>query len=136
MTDNTALKAAIAYFKDAVRESDKIMAECSPQLQKELTEQKAHFEVALAVMRRAEPANERLTYGELRAMDGEPVWCTTIGHGGVHAEWCIVRSIYGNLQPMGNQGWFADGGTAMSTLCYGKTWLAYRRKPEGGNGHD
>lgn len=41
---------AIAYFEDAVRESDEIIADCSPALQVELTEQKSHFVVALEVM--------------------------------------------------------------------------------------
>lgn len=47
------LNQAIAYFEDAIRESDEIISECSPALQKELLEQKGHFEVALEVMRRA-----------------------------------------------------------------------------------
>ncbi len=34
------LEQAIAYFEDAIRESDEIIAECSEALQKELTEQK------------------------------------------------------------------------------------------------
>mgnify|MGYP001058398373 CR=1 FL=1 len=45
------LEEAIAYFEDAIRESDEIIAECSEKLQKELAEQKGHFEVALEVMR-------------------------------------------------------------------------------------
>lgn len=46
------LEKAIAYFEDAIRESDEIIAECSGELQKQLTEQKAHFEVALETMKR------------------------------------------------------------------------------------
>lgn len=41
------LEKAIAYFEDAIRESDEIIAECSEKLQKELIEQKKHFEVAM-----------------------------------------------------------------------------------------
>ena len=48
----TKLKKAIAYFEDAIRESDEIVAECSEKLQKELTEQKKHFEVALKIMKK------------------------------------------------------------------------------------
>ena len=44
------LEQAIAYFEDAIRESDEIIAECSEALQKELMEQKKHFEVALDAM--------------------------------------------------------------------------------------
>ena len=48
------LKQAISYFEDAIKESNEIIAECSEDLQRELTEQKKHFEVALKVMRAAE----------------------------------------------------------------------------------
>jgi hypothetical protein len=42
---------AIAYFEDAVKESDEIINDCSLELQKELTEQKEHFIVALEALR-------------------------------------------------------------------------------------
>ena len=48
----TKLKKAIDYFEDAIRESDEIISECSETLQKELTEQKGHFETALKVMKK------------------------------------------------------------------------------------
>ena len=51
----TKLEQAIAYFEDAIRESDEIIAECSEALQKELTEQKGYFEVALEVMKKHVP---------------------------------------------------------------------------------
>lgn len=56
------LKQAIAYFKDAIRESDEIIAECSEALQKELMEQKKHFEVALDAMKKQDwiSVNEKL----------------------------------------------------------------------------
>ena len=50
------LEKAIAYFEDAIRESDEIIAECSEELQEELTEQKEHFVVALDAMWRNIPA--------------------------------------------------------------------------------
>lgn len=46
------LEQAIAYFEDAIRESDEIIAECSEALQKELMEQKKHFEIALKIMKK------------------------------------------------------------------------------------
>jgi len=46
------LEQAIAYFEDAIKESDEIIAECSEKLQKGLTEQKGHFETALKVMKK------------------------------------------------------------------------------------
>lgn len=46
---------AFAYFEDAIKESDEIIADYSPDLQAELTEQKGHFEVALAVLEKQVP---------------------------------------------------------------------------------
>lgn len=51
------IQAAIAYFEDAVRESDEIIDECTPALQAELTEQKQHFVVALNALHRATSEN-------------------------------------------------------------------------------
>jgi hypothetical protein len=51
------IEKAIAYFEDAVNESDEIIADCTEALQAELTEQKKHFVVALEVLRRAESEN-------------------------------------------------------------------------------
>ena len=62
----TKIKKAIAYFEDAIRESDEIISdiedairesdeiisECTEALQKELIEQKGYFETALKVMKK------------------------------------------------------------------------------------
>lgn len=45
------IEQAIAYFEDAVRESDEIIADCSPELQAALIEQKEHFVVGHAALR-------------------------------------------------------------------------------------
>ena len=50
--------AAIAYFEDAVKESDEIIADCTEALRAELIEQKQNFAVALEVMRRTQPENK------------------------------------------------------------------------------
>ena len=47
------LERAIFYFEDAIKESNEIIAECSEDLQRELIEQKKHFEVALKAMKAA-----------------------------------------------------------------------------------
>ncbi len=41
---------AIRYFEEAIQESDEIITECSPLLQKELTEQKEYFINALSAL--------------------------------------------------------------------------------------
>ena len=48
----TKLEQAIAYFEDAIRESNEIIAEYSEEMQKELIKQKRHFEVALETMKK------------------------------------------------------------------------------------
>ena len=89
---------------------------------------KRMFKLALDAIRE-QPANEPLTLDELRGMDGEPVWCEYINLQGARRDrkWCICHTIYGDIQPMDG---YAEGGTDTSAICYGKTWLAYRRKPE------
>lgn len=65
------LNRAIAYFEDAIRESDEIIAECSPALQKELTEQKNYFIVALAAMHSADLKNGLQKMGKWNKTQGE-----------------------------------------------------------------
>lgn len=67
-------------------------------------------------------ANVSLTLEELRQMDGEPVWIAKMdGSGGV---WMMVDAEYELCRE-------AHGEMAVFENC-GKTWLAYRRKPEEG----
>lgn len=75
--------------------------------------------------------NEPLTLEELREMDGEPIWLHTFSAVQKKtniAQWAILESV-GNANAVFLRGgcnarltkWFAN---------YGKTWLAYRHKPE------
>lgn len=68
------------------------------------------------------PPNDPLTLDELREMDGEPVWIAKMdGSGGV---WMLVDAEYELCRE-------AHGEMAVFENC-GKTWLAYRRRPEEG----
>ncbi|SFH34535.1 hypothetical protein SAMN05660649_04838 [Desulfotomaculum arcticum] len=49
------LTPAIKYFKDAIKESDEISAECSESLKTELTKQKGYFIIAVAAMEKQTP---------------------------------------------------------------------------------
>lgn len=79
------------------------------------------------------PPNDPLTLEELRKMDGgEPVWISPVKENGkVLARWMLVsgynpkKDIY-LFAPSSNITQGYDG------KSYGKTWLAYRRKPEEG----
>ena len=76
------------------------------------------------------PPNAPLTLKELREMDGEPVWISPVKENRkIRKQWMLTtgynqkKDIY-LFAPASNiiQGY--DGNS------YGKTWLAYRRRPE------
>ena len=79
---------------------------------------------ALRAQQQAE-ANKPLTLDELRQMDGEPVWVEfQDGSGGC---WGLVHiTVFTHIV-------FANGHfCTVGKPYYGKTWLAYRQKPEEG----
>ena len=73
--------------------------------------------------------NEPLTLEELREMDGEPVWVVPKDKPAHCGGWCGVtvwkcdRYSYVSLLRDADSGWGFEE--------YGKTWIAYRRPPEG-----
>ena len=66
--------------------------------------------------------NTPLTLDELRQMDGEPVWVQSPGVP-EYGRWAIVEGVGENCL------FLRDDFTCHD---YGKTWLAYRQKPEEG----
>lgn len=78
------------------------------------------LDMAISALRQQEcvgDVNKSLTIDELRQMNGEPVWCVSLGAKLSRGDgWYIV----------GVNNWYMGG--------YGKTWLAYRQKPEEGDG--
>ena len=66
--------------------------------------------------------NTSLTLDELRKMDGEPVWVQSPGVP-EYGRWAIVEGVGENCL------FLHDDFTCHD---YGKTWLAYRQKPEEG----
>lgn len=72
------------------------------------------LDMAISALRAQQKAtnNAPLTLDELRKMDGEPVWCVSLG----------ASLFRGNGWYIGANNWYMDE--------YGKTWLAYSRKPE------
>ena len=65
---------------------------------------------------------EPLTLDDLRKMDGEPVWVQSPGVP-EYGRWAIVEGVGENCL------FLHDDFTCHD---YGKTWLAYRQKPEEG----
>lgn len=70
----------------------------------------------------AQQPNDPLTLEELREMDGEPVWIIPMRGSGGFRTWMLVDAEYELCRE-------AHGEMAVFENC-GKTWLAYRRKPE------
>ena len=66
--------------------------------------------------------NEPLTQEELREMDGEPVWIVPMRGSGGFCTWMLVDAEYELCREV-------HGEMAVFENC-GKTWLAYRRRPE------
>ena len=69
------------------------------------------------------PPNEPLTLEQLREMDGEPVWVVSID-GEWASGWYVLASH-------SRYGFIPKGRGFLAADDFGKTWLAYRRPPEG-----
>jgi|GEM_PF-1036393 hypothetical protein len=81
---------------------------------------------------RHKPSNEPLTLEELREMDGEPVWCKWLlpeDRAIEQGKWFIV--ISGDEAGLEIKRPAEYGCHFCKIDDYGKTWLAYRRPPEG-----
>lgn len=92
-------------------------------------------EFRVLLNRRAEPANEPLTTEDLREMAQDLMaWCVV--HECEKAD-CTAIIDYDNLGKYGEKGKIvavtSAYGEPLKESDYGKTWLAYRRKPEGGD---
>ena len=78
------------------------------------------------------PPNEPLTIEQLREMDGEPVWCKWLlpeDNAIERGKWFIV--ISGDKAGLEIKRPAEYGCHFCKIDDYGKTWLAYRRPPEG-----
>ena len=81
------------------------------------------LDMAISALRQQErfgEANKALTLDELRQMDGEPVWVQSPGIP-EYGRWAIVEGAGENCL------FLHDDFTCHD---YGKSWLAYRQKPE------
>ena len=86
-------------------------------------------EIAEEAIRRAQQPNEPLTLEQLRQMSGEPVWCQSLPAGTYGSRWSIC---YGEDLEKYPTPQIAMSLGEYEESDYGKTWLAYRSKPEAG----
>ena len=79
--------------------------------------------------------NEPLTLEELREMNGEPVWVKRLkGLSVCDTDWAVVEfRLEPDVKHYEIRVWWpgSEYEDAPSEDDYGKTWLAYRRRPEG-----
>ena len=89
-------------------------------------------EAIAAWNRRAKPENEPITLDEMNALDHEPIYVLHTGGKWTMNGWHIATaSSYQNHGRCDLE--IDNGNTIIDMQNYGNTWLAYRRKPEGGN---
>lgn len=81
------------------------------------------LQAAIDKLRRTEPENKALTVEQLRKMDGKLVWAVCRN---INAPPCLMR-----VQNFNNRCATDDKEYYELFADYGKTWLAYVRKPEG-----
>ena len=75
----------------------------------------------------------QLTLGELRQMDGSPIWTETIGVEG-SGRWEIVTFTVTHICPLDERITMVclnEGQEDYELDTYGRTWVAYNRPPEG-----
>ena len=78
--------------------------------------------------RRTQQPNEPLTLEQLRQMNGEPVWIALLNIAKQPTCEVITKICEDGIHTVGT-----EGSDYASFGLYGKTWLAYARKPEGSN---
>lgn len=106
---------------------------------KRLSEFFAGLDMAVSALRAQKEleTNEPLTVDELLEMDKEPVWTVGVSYtkDGTFSMWDIIESVNENGIHFGYSDefleWWSYGLKKMDGNLLG--WLAYRRKPEGGD---
>ena len=78
----------------------------------------------------APPSNAPLTLEQLREMDGEPVWVVALDYG--TSRWAFVSADCEVVRYFTTRRGVACDVIGRHFKTYGKTWLAYRRRPEEG----
>ena len=100
----------------------------------EISSIKKACQIAISALHteQAMPPNAPLTLEELREMDGEPVWIQPAARGGkIPARWMLLEcfSEDADLYLFRPVSGISQGYTGIG--C-GRTWLAYRSRPEEG----
>lgn len=81
-----------------------------------------------AKRRGTEQSPKPLTLDELMGMERDPVWIEDLEEP-INSEWLVMREAWAD--GAGSEFEFEGGEDTFYSEDYGKTWLAYRTKPEG-----
>lgn len=81
-----------------------------------------------AKRRGTEQSPKPLTLDELMGMERDPVWIEDLEEP-INSEWLVMREAWSD--GAGSEFEFEGGEDTFYSEDYGKTWLAYRTKPEG-----
>jgi hypothetical protein len=85
----------------------------------------AAINMAITALRSTEPENKVLTAEQLKCMNHKPVWATGKRSLGTEVNgWMLVNATSSRPAAL-------DFAGACNFDSYGKTWIAYARKPEG-----
>ena len=117
----TEAEKAYQYFVIAVPENEE--------------QAKAYFWARKALQSTLTQPNEPLTLEELREMNGEPVWVKRLkGLSVCDTDWAVVEfRLEPDVKHYEIRVWWpgSEYEDTPSEDDYGKTWIAYRRPPEG-----
>ena len=109
----------LSWYNDTEDETEKSILRCVMQM----------------VVHAPTPPNEALTMEQLREMDGEPVWVKQLkGLSVCDTDWAVVEfRLAPDVKHDKIRVWWpgSEDEDTPSEDDYGKTWLAYRRPPEG-----
>lgn len=121
-------------LNDAAKAIEELTRRAAPENVRNLLEtihtlrhENANLVTKIERSRNAAPESKALTLEQLRQMDGEPVWLQLLPVGIYGSRWAICNG--------GNTGNFTTPQIVLDQSCwgedsYGKTWLAYARRPE------
>ena len=124
------IKLAIEYFESALKNADEFLLRgisCE-----RMAKQKARLELSIPILRAelSRQENAPLTWDELSAMIGKPVYIADLVDAS-ESNWAIIGKAYSKLGLEFITLYDTIEGDVGCQELYGETWLAYRYEPKG-----
>lgn len=135
MTKKEALKRALKELVEARHNLRNGQKNGVPPDQLAALREKVEYRETVVEALRPMPHGEPLTLEQLREMDGEPAWIKQLkGLSVSDTDWAVVEfRLEPDVKHDKIRVWWpgSEDEDTPSEDDYGKTWLAYRRPPEG-----